>query len=81
MMLSHLRRRKARPGKSGEVAIRVLLEVGLKILAPIAVLHLIPESGIESLRGGLVPRRRRLKARRRERGCIQQASEAKVPSG
>ena len=49
--LSDIWRGKARPGESGEVAIRMLLEVRLKLLAPIAVLHGIPESNIESFRG------------------------------
>ena len=35
--LRDLWRGKARPGKSGEVAIRMLLEVGLDLFAPIAV--------------------------------------------
>jgi hypothetical protein len=33
---------------------RMLLEVGLKLLPPIAVLHGIPKSKIESFRGGLL---------------------------
>jgi hypothetical protein len=31
----------------------MLLKVGLELLAPIAILHGIPESEIESIRGGL----------------------------
>ena len=57
--LSDIWSRKARPGESGKVAIRMLLKVGLEFLAPIAVLHGIPESEIESIRGGVRGRRRR----------------------
>src|ERR1700680_3932119 len=66
-------RGKARPGESGEVAIRMLLEVGLKLLAPIAVLHGVPESEIESFRGGFL----RCRCRgtwRAERRCIEPCS-------
>jgi hypothetical protein len=61
--LTHFWRGKARPGESGEVAIRMLLEVGLKLLAPIAVLHGFPESEIEGFCGEFLGCRRR-RARR-----------------
>jgi hypothetical protein len=65
------------------VATRMLLQVGLKLLAPIAVLHGVPESKIESFRGdflggvgvaGLGGESAAASSRVR-------ASEAKVPSG
>ena len=71
--LSDIWRGKARPGESGEVAIRMLFEVGLELLAPIAVLHGIPESKIESVRGGIRGRWRR-RVRRRKRGRIKSCS-------
>ena len=68
--LSDFRRRKAGPGESGEVAIRMLLQVGLKLLAPIAVLHGVPESKIENFRGIFLGCRRG-GTWRRERSCIK----------
>jgi hypothetical protein len=52
---------------------RMLLEVGLKLLPPIAVLHGIPKSEIESFRGGLLECRRRGICGRK-RGCIKPCS-------
>ena len=49
---------KARPSESRKVAIRVLLEVGLELLAPIAVLHGVPERKIECVTGDIGCRRR-----------------------
>src|SRR5205085_9741126 len=70
---SGFRRRKAGAGESGEVTIRMLLEVGLKLLPPIAVLYGIPESAIASFRSGLL----RCPCRGicgRKRGCIKPCS-------
>ena len=46
-LLSDVPRRKPRPGEFGEVAVRVLCQIGLKFVAPIAVLHRVPKSKIE----------------------------------
>src|ERR1700730_1498270 len=51
----------------------MLLKVGLKLLAPIAVLHGVPESEIESFRGGFLGCRCR-GTWRRERSCIEPCS-------
>ena len=71
--LTNFWRGKARPGESGEVAIRMLLEVRLKLLPPIAVLHGIPKSKIESSRSGLLGCRRSGICGRK-RGCIKPCS-------
>ena len=64
------------------MAIRMLLKVGLKLLASVAVLDGIPERKIERLRGDFLGCRRG-GTWRRPRRCMSRvrASGAKVPSG
>src|ERR1700674_3339726 len=55
------------------MAVRMLFQIGLKLLASVAVLHGIPESKIESFRGDFL----RCRCRgtwRREGGCIDLCS-------
>jgi hypothetical protein len=68
--LSDIRGRKTRPGEPGEVAVRMLLEVGLELLAPVTVLDRIPEGKIKFVNCDFLGCWRR----GRVRGCIKPGS-------
>jgi hypothetical protein len=51
------RRRKARAGEFGEVAVWVLYQIGFELLASMAVLDGLPERKIERMSSGLRGRR------------------------
>ena len=55
------------------MAVRMLFQIGLKLLTSIAVLDGVPEGQVESLRGDFLGRRRRW-ACGRERGGIKPCS-------
>lgn len=77
--LSSFRHRKPRSGESGKMALRVLVEIRLKLLGSRVVLHRLPKGQVEVADGRFSGRRLRravLRASSRVR-----ASEAKVPAG
>jgi hypothetical protein len=70
--MPHLRKRDA-PERVRRMAIRMLFQIGLKLLTSIAVLNGVPEGKVESLCGDFLGRRRRW-ACERERGGIKPCS-------